>query len=111
MTAPDPEMSAVILEAIYAENYTSVIPAYLDVALKGKYSRDENTAEMLDLILDTTYFNFAFVNESSLGINSWIFNSIVGGNENITSVWESNRVSYETKLNNLLDTYKENMEK
>ena len=110
LSAPDPEMSAVILEALNAENYKSVVPAYLDVALKGKYSRDDNTAEMLDLILDTTYFDFAFVNDSSIGIVPWMFNQVTRKNESIASVWESNRVSFETKLNDLLETYRENME-
>ena len=109
LSAPDPEMSAVILEALNAENYKSVVPAYLDVALKGKYSRDEDTADMLDLILDTTYFDFAFVNESSIGIASWMFYQITDKKENITSVWESSRVGFETKLNDLIETYQENM--
>jgi len=109
LSAPDPEMSAVILEALNAENYKSVAPAYLDVALKGKYSRDDNTAEMLDLILDTTRFDFAFVNESSIGIAYWMFDQITDKKESITSVWESSRKGFETKLSNLLDTYQANM--
>ena len=36
-----------------AESYKTVIPAYYEVALKGKYSRDAESAEMLDLIFES----------------------------------------------------------
>lgn len=44
------EMASVILEAMACESMNSVIPAYYDVALKVKFTRDERSAEMLDLI-------------------------------------------------------------
>ena len=37
-------------EAMAAETYTNVYPVYYDVALKSKYSKDEATASMIDLI-------------------------------------------------------------
>ena len=46
-----PEMAGVILEAMSCESMKSVIPAYYDVALKVKYTRDDDSADMLDLIV------------------------------------------------------------
>jgi hypothetical protein len=43
-----------------AESYKSVYPAYYDVALKGKYSSDPMTANMIDLIMSGRKFEFSF---------------------------------------------------
>lgn len=50
-TCQNTELAAVGLEALAAESYRLVTPAYFDVALKGKYSRDAETAEMLGLLM------------------------------------------------------------
>lgn len=106
ITAKDPEMSAVLLEAMNAENYKSVIPEYLDTALKGKYSRDEKTTEMIDLINDSAYFDFAFVNAST-GTATWVGYNLLHVGENISSIYEKSRVTLDSKLETLLDMYKE----
>ncbi|MBO5275441.1 MAG: hypothetical protein J6I45_12580 [Clostridia bacterium] len=49
-TAADPEMSATITTALMAESYKKVVPAYYDVTLKTKASRDDESEEMLDII-------------------------------------------------------------
>lgn len=50
VTAPDLERTCTILEALNSESARTVIPAYYEVVLKTKYSRDEESADMLDLI-------------------------------------------------------------
>ena len=108
-TTKDPEMSAVLLEALNAESYKSVVGAYFDTALKGKYSRDEKTAEMLDMIVNNAFFDFTFVNETATDhIVMWFFNQLAAGVEGIAGSYESSRVSFEASLNTLLETYKEN---
>ena len=39
------------MEAASAQNYRTVTPAYFDTAVKAKYTRDEESAEMLDIIV------------------------------------------------------------
>ena len=51
---------SVIYEALSAESYKQVYPVYYDVALKGKYSSDRNTAEMIELIMAGRLFDFSF---------------------------------------------------
>lgn len=60
----DVERASIILEALTCESHNGVIPAYKDVALKTKYSRDMESSDMIDLVLNTrvldlgdTYFN------------------------------------------------------
>ena len=57
----DPELSGLVLEMLAEEGYKSVVPTYFEKALGAKYVRDEQSNEMLDLILDTVWFDFAYL--------------------------------------------------
>ncbi|MGN1128743.1 MAG: hypothetical protein ACI4T6_07295, partial [Candidatus Flemingiibacterium sp.] len=57
-TNDDLEMTGVILEALACASHNDVIPAYYDVALKVKYTRDEESAEMLDIVFENRVFDF-----------------------------------------------------
>lgn len=50
----------VIYEALCAESYKKVYPEYYDTALKGKYSSEPETAEMVDIIMSGRDFDFSF---------------------------------------------------
>lgn len=65
----DGEMSAIITVALNAESYKKVVPAYYDVALKTKYSRDDESAEMLDIIRKGFDMDFACV---CLDYTKWV---------------------------------------
>lgn len=54
------EFVSMIFEALCAESYKTVYPAYYDTALKGKYSTDKVTAEIVDLTMAGRKFDFAF---------------------------------------------------
>lgn len=61
VTETNVEMCGAITEALCALSKEQVVPAYYDVALKNKYSRDDDSGEMLDIIRDSLYFDFGFV--------------------------------------------------
>lgn len=44
------ERTGVVLEALASGSHSEVIPTYYDITLKTKYSRDEESAAMLDII-------------------------------------------------------------
>ena len=54
----DAEKLGVILEAMSYYSYENIIPVYKEVALKTKTARDNESADMLDIIFDTIYFDF-----------------------------------------------------
>lgn len=56
----DLEFVGTIYECLNAESYKTVYPAYYDVALKGKYSEDADTANMVDIIMEGRLFDFSF---------------------------------------------------
>ncbi|GHV14016.1 hypothetical protein FACS1894219_09580 [Clostridia bacterium] len=65
VTAANPNRTGAILEAWAAESVTTLTVAYYEKTLKGKVSRDDESAEMLDLIFSSRvidsgmFFNWA----------------------------------------------------
>ena len=58
LTNADPEMTSVILEAMACESRKIVIPAYYEVALKVKFTRDEESSKMLDIAFENRVFDY-----------------------------------------------------
>jgi hypothetical protein len=52
-TNSDLEFTGCILEALMCESENTVVPAYYEIALKTKYSRDDESSAMLDFIFST----------------------------------------------------------
>ena len=50
VTTADPNCTGKVLESLASESHYTLTPAYYDIALKGKYARDEDSAAMLDII-------------------------------------------------------------
>lgn len=65
-SAKDYKMSAAVLEALNAESYESVRPAYYEIMMKNRWSRVDGVGDMLDIIVDAVYFDFSFVHYTSL---------------------------------------------
>ena len=57
VTNSDLERTGMILEAMSGYSTDIIIPALIDVALKSKYTRDEESSEMIELILKTKMFD------------------------------------------------------
>ena len=55
----DMDLVGVIMEALNAESWKTVYPAYYEYALKGRYSSDENMTRMIELIADSRIYEYA----------------------------------------------------
>ena len=60
VTCAEAETSAAVLEALNAQTYRTVVPAWYEVSLKLKYSRDMISSDIIDLIHDSIYTDFLF---------------------------------------------------
>ena len=60
MTVTDPDRSGLILEALAAYGKQEISPVYLDTLVMVKYVRDEDSAEMLQLIFDSQVFDVGY---------------------------------------------------
>ncbi len=54
------ERTGIILESLAAESYNTVTPAYYEKTLVGKYIRDEESEEMLDIILSSHVYDLGW---------------------------------------------------
>ena len=63
LTAERADNVGILLDAMCRDSQKSLVPKYQDVVLKIKYTRDEDSAEMLDIIFDSTVFD--------LGLSVW----------------------------------------
>ena len=101
-TNQKPEIAGALMEAMACETRNTVIPAYYESALKTKYSRDADTAEMFDLIYDTRVYD--------LGDTIWcypirddytkIFSS---GKDTFASATEKNTNKYNNEIQKMVD--------
>ena len=100
--------SALILEALGSAGYNDILPKYYEVALKGKYVRDESSSQVLDLIKSSLYLEFVDMYYADLGFSdffaSYVMNNSAG---TYASSFESNRTVWETKLDKLYEAYNE----
>ncbi len=109
LSANDPEYSAFMLDVISAaskgENASGLTRAYTEVVLKGK-DLDEESAEMLDdYIFNNIVYDLGIV--YNFGVNDVIGNLMKSGTADIISALESNRESILTKIDDIVDIYKE----
>ncbi len=107
--AKNPEMSAAVLEALAAQSYRTVTPAYFDVALKNRYSRDEETAEMMDLIQDSALINFEQLYNESIGNPWFVLRTLMPQKSSgYASYWASNSKVIAKKLDLAVKQIQEN---
>ena len=105
-TAKDPEQVEMLLEAMASEGYNKIVPAYYDIALKGKYTRDAETVDMLDIISGSSWFDFCDVYYSDLqGISDYLSGYAMGSSKKLMSSFESTRKSFEANLKKLFEAY------
>ena len=70
ITAQNDEMIGAMIEALSAESWRTVIPTYINVALGQKAARDPQSREMVDLVLNSRYMDFAYLYD---GWEGWTF--------------------------------------
>ena len=60
-TTADAERCGAVIEALSAESYYTLTPAYYDIVLKTKNARDDASSEMLDIIFANRIFDIAYM--------------------------------------------------
>lgn len=111
VSAPAEKLDAVYasIEALCAESYRKVTPAWYDTALKVKYADAAIDAEMIDLIYDNIKSPFIMMADKAIGTGSIFTNAVYGSKSEGTfaSYWEKNGKNLETKLSGIIEKYKE----
>lgn len=110
-TASDKERTSIIVEALSAESYKKVVPAYYETALKTKYTRDDESIAMIDMIVNSRVFDLGYVYDAWNGA-SFIFQTLISANKPIfESYWASNEKKITTYYNDKVIAFFENYDK
>lgn len=97
-----------VTEAMCIANSAMVIPAYYDIALKDKYNRDQQSAEMLDIIRDSLIFDVGYLNSFALSTAGHLFVQLVReGRTDFASAYAKNEKVYQKKLEKMLEAYED----
>ena len=109
MDVSDREFTGAMLEALTAESSRTVIPAYNEQALTYKYTRDDESAEMLELIRKNVSINFGYFYYDDLRTGEWfrILISKTNPNNNFVSYYAANKSGYERSMKKILKSYTE----
>ncbi len=104
--AQNQEMSGAIVEAMAAKSMYTLTPAYYDVAITRKYMRDEESIEMLDIILQDRRYDLGYIyNWGNLYTN--IRTIVIQGKDTFASTWEKGQKSFNTAMEKTLAKYEE----
>lgn len=87
VNAKDFEMSTILLEALGYYSYELIRPAFFEGTLKGQSARDPESYEMLDLIRNTLYIDFALSFANDFDIYYDAFDRRLDDNEITLTVW------------------------
>ena len=72
----DADRTAIILEAMSAEGYKHILPAYKDITLKGRYATATDDAEMLDIIFANRVLSFSYIYSNNVGLQR-VLNDVI----------------------------------
>lgn len=104
ITSSDPERTSIVLEALCAEGYRTVIPAYYEVALQKKYTRDDLSVQMLDIIKEGRVFDIGYYYCGGT-FGSAGYNLANSTDRNFSSYYAQNESTVKTELQKKLDNY------
>jgi len=102
ITQKDLKRTGIILEALAAESVSTVTKAFYDVCLNGKYLRDEESSEMLDIAFAGKKFDWGYILNIA-AMNTHIKNLETTRSNDPVSTF----TSLESQINTLLTQYME----
>lgn len=102
-TAKEAGNIGTILEYLGAYSYRDLRPAYYEYNVKGKQFRDQDSVEMLEIMLDNITVDLGFIYNWGIGD---AFNKVVLEGEGIVSTFEARETAILKAMNRLLDAMK-----
>lgn len=108
ITISDPGRTSIIIEALAAESYNSVTPTLYEVVAKTKQTRDEESSDMIDIIIRNRVFDIGYTHLLSSGISNFVRDLLASGKTNVASQFAKNEKSLTKSLDKIVTAYEEN---
>ena len=106
VTGEDLEMMGALMEALASESYKTVMPAYYEVALKTKYVSDDESAKMLDKVIDNLYLDAGFFYSDNIPFYKQMRTWIGSNNNNVSSYIKSAQRILDKQVEALNDSFR-----
>ena len=106
-TVSDTDIVGTVCEALSCYNYTNVLPAYYEVAIKTRLADSPDDTEMLQIIADTRTIGFAFFYQ--LPFNNIVSDVANSKNKELSSYIQKGMSKAQTSLDKLVEAF-ENMD-
>ncbi len=104
--AKDADMSSAVMEAMGYEGFRSVTPAVFETAIKLKYTNDQESIRMLDLIRDSMDFDFGRLFNASFNTVTYsMFRDAINNGGRWASVVKTKMPVLEKALEKLLKNF------
>ena len=99
----DLDRTSIILEALASESYRKVTPVYVDLVLGSKFIRDDESEEMIDIILNNRTFDWG---DPIFLLRDEIFRHIlVQNSDTIVSRVQASESGINAKINKMVDAF------
>ncbi len=96
------DRGTIIMEALNSASTATVLEAYYDVSLKTKYSRDEESARMLDLIFSNRLYDVCVVFDLA-SIASDVYQKASLNDADLASYYNKTKKSSEKQLTKIIE--------
>ena len=104
-TASNIELIGAVTEVLNAESWKLVVPAYYDVALKVKATRDTESVEMLDLIMEGRMFDFGYVYNGWDGASFLLSEFVANKNTDFESTYASKEKTINKQYDQVIEFF------
>ena len=106
VSVSDIDRTSIIIEALQSASTDTVLAAYYDITLKSKYSRDEESSKMVDIIFDTTTYDCSTV--YGLGsVKTNIYTMASENNKDLASFYNKQKKALGKVIEKMMDKLNE----
>lgn len=106
-TTKDVDAASATMEALCEENHYSVSPAYFEIALKVKYSRDDESAKMFDIIREGVTFDFGRLYSGATAVNLSVqIKAAIKNGNSWTTVYAEQKGAAKAGIDNFIESVK-----
>ncbi len=107
ITVADSDKITAIFEALAYEGHERVIPAFFETSMKVKYSHDENTTKILDMLRESTVVDFGLVFDGGVGMLNLVAKTVAAGDNSFASNYAAIEEKALAQYQTVLDAFSE----
>ena len=102
------EAVSAVLEEMAYESYLSVTPSYYETALKTKYTRDNLSSQIIDLLHDTAMTDMAYIYQDAFSSVGYAGRNLIASKKSDLASWYAKKEKAALKnMQKLIDKYNE----